>query len=52
LRDLDFCLSDTCQSWRLLPDGKYERIQRAAERPVSAQVELLAKYAAGAVVSP
>jgi polyphosphate kinase len=52
LRDLEFCLSDTCQSWRLLPDGKYERIQRAAERPVSAQVELLAKYAAGAVVSP
>jgi polyphosphate kinase len=52
LRDLDFCLSDTCQSWRLLPDGKYERIQRAADRAVSAQVELLAKYAAGAVVSP
>jgi polyphosphate kinase len=51
LRDLDFCLSDTCQSWRLLPDGKYERIQRG-ERPVSAQAELLAKYAAGAVVSP
>jgi polyphosphate kinase len=52
LRDLDFCLRDTCQSWELLPDGRYERIQRDAVRPVSAQVELLAKYAAGAVVSP
>jgi polyphosphate kinase len=51
LRDLDFCLQDTCQAWELRADGSYERIQRA-ERPVSAQVELLAKYSAGAVVLP
>ena len=30
-----------------LPDGTYERIQRGAERPFSAQAELLAVYAAG-----
>ncbi len=51
LRDLEFCLNDTCQAWQLRADGTYERIQRA-ERPVSAQVELLAKYSAGAAVSP
>src|ERR1700761_4093718 len=26
LRDLNYCLSDTCQAWKLLPDGRYERI--------------------------
>jgi len=52
LRDLHYCLSDTCQAWELLPDGRYERIARAASRPVSSQLELLGKYAAGAPTAP
>jgi polyphosphate kinase len=52
LRDLHYCLSDTCQAWMLLPDGRYERIARAANRPVSSQMELLGKYAAGAPTAP
>jgi len=47
LRDLDLCLSDNCQAWQLLPDGRYERIERGAAAPVNAQEELLATYAAG-----
>jgi polyphosphate kinase len=52
LRDLQYCLDDTCQSWRLLPNGRYERIARAAQRPVNAQMELLNRYAAGAPTAP
>jgi polyphosphate kinase len=52
LRDLKYCLSDTCQAWILLPDGRYERIPRAANRPVNAQIELLSRYAAGAPTAP
>ena len=52
LRDLHYCLSDTCQAWQLMPDGRYERIARAANRPVSSQLELLGKYAAGAPTAP
>jgi polyphosphate kinase len=52
LRDLHYSLSDTCQSWQLLPDGRYERIARAAHRPVSSQMELLGRYAAGAPTAP
>ena len=48
VRDLDICLRDDCQAWQLLPDGSYERVRRGAERPFSAQAELLAAYAAGA----
>ena len=47
LRDLDFCLKDNCQAWELQPDGHYERISRGKERAFSAQVELVAAYAAG-----
>ena len=52
LRELNFCLSDTCQAWRLLPDGRYERIARAEHRPVSVQMELLGRYAAGSPSAP
>ena len=52
LRDLHYCLSDTCQAWKLLPDGRYERILRAVRRPVNAQMELLGRYAAGAPSAP
>jgi len=47
LRDLDLCLSDNCQAWKLMPDGRYERIERGEARAVNAQAELLATYAAG-----
>ena len=52
LQDLKYALSDTCQAWQLLPDGRYERIPRAAHRPVNSQMELLGKYAAGAPNAP
>jgi polyphosphate kinase len=47
LRDLNFCLSDNCQSWILKPDGRYQRSKPGNERACSAQLELLAVYAAG-----
>ena len=50
LRDLDFCLQDNCQAWKLQPDGRYVRISPGGERAVSAQSELLAVYAAGPTV--
>ncbi len=50
LRDLDFCLKDNCQAWKLQPDSSYVRISRASERALSAQSELLAVYAAGPTV--
>jgi polyphosphate kinase len=52
LRELNYYLSDTCQSWRLQPDGRYERIPRAKQRPVNAQLELLGRYAAGSPSAP
>jgi polyphosphate kinase len=50
LRDLDFCLKDNCQAWKLQPDAGYVRISRGSERALSAQSELLAVYAAGPTV--
>ena len=47
LRDLDLCLSDNCQAWKLTSDGQYERIARGEARPLNVQSELLATYAAG-----
>jgi polyphosphate kinase len=52
LRDLNSCLNDTCQTWMLRPDGRYERVTRAADKPVNAQMELLGRYAAGAPTAP
>ena len=46
-RDLDLCLADNCQSWRLKSDGQYERIAPGAARPLNVQSELLSTYAAG-----
>jgi polyphosphate kinase len=51
LRDLDFCLKDNCQAWKLHPDGRYARISRGSERALSAQSELLTVYAAGPTVA-
>ncbi len=48
LRDLDICLRDNVQAWELQPDGTYKRVRRSPdERPLSAQSEMLALYAAG-----
>jgi polyphosphate kinase len=53
LRDLDFCLRDDSQAWLLRPDGVYLRTTAPpGERPVSAQAELLAKYATGGPAFP
>jgi polyphosphate kinase len=51
LRDLDICLNDNCQAWKLQPDGHYQRIKRGSERAFSAQAELLAAYAANPVAT-
>jgi polyphosphate kinase len=48
LRDLRFELEDNCQAWLLQPNGLYQRIRRGPRvKPVHAQQELLAAYAAG-----
>ena len=48
LRDLGFELADNCQAWLLQPNGLYARIRRGPKvKPVNAQQELLAAYAAG-----
>jgi polyphosphate kinase len=52
LRDLELCLADNCQGWRLLPDGRYVRVPRGEGPAVSVQAELLATYAAGSIPVP
>ncbi|MFZ1905352.1 MAG: polyphosphate kinase 1 [Steroidobacteraceae bacterium] len=47
LRDVDICLRDNCQAWKLSPDGRYERLSHGHAKVVNAQMELLALYAAG-----
>jgi polyphosphate kinase len=49
LEDLTRYLEDNTQSWRLLPDGAYERLTPGAEPPRNAQAELLGNFAAGPV---
>jgi polyphosphate kinase len=45
--DLTRYLEDNSQAWRLLPDGRYERLSPGGERTRNAQAELLGSYAAG-----
>ena len=52
LRELHYYLSDTCQAWRLRPDGHYERLPRVGKPPINAQMELLNRYAAGSPTAP
>src|SRR6186713_506590 len=47
LRDLNFYLSDNCQSWDLGRDGGYTRCARGGEELRDAQATLLGRYAAG-----
>ncbi|MGC8521122.1 MAG: polyphosphate kinase 1 [Steroidobacteraceae bacterium] len=52
LEDLLLALSDNSQAWRLLPDGRYERLTSPEQTRVSSQVELLARNAAGTLFGP
>jgi polyphosphate kinase len=47
LRDLHTYLSDNTQAWKLERDGRYTRCERGGKPARDAQVELLARYAAG-----
>jgi polyphosphate kinase len=47
LRDLELYLADNTQAWRLQPDGSYVRAEPGTEPAVSAQKQLLERYAAG-----
>jgi polyphosphate kinase len=46
LRDLNAYLKDNCQAWLLRADGTYVLAAPREEAPLSAQSELLARYAA------
>jgi polyphosphate kinase len=50
LRDLEVYLWDNTQAWTLDRAGEYRREQPGTEPSVSAQIELLETYAAGALV--
>ncbi len=41
MKDLTLFLADNCQAWILLGDGRYEKLQPAGAKPVSAQQNLL-----------
>jgi len=47
LRDLDICLSDNTQAWKLAADGLYVRSSATGKDAISAQDKLLELYAAG-----
>jgi polyphosphate kinase len=47
LEDLTRYLEDNSQAWRLLPDGRYERLSPGKQHTRNAQAELLANFAAG-----
>ncbi|MBX3694270.1 MAG: polyphosphate kinase 1 [Steroidobacteraceae bacterium] len=48
LRNLEASLADNTQAWQLGPDGRYVRLAPGDAEPRSSQLELLARYAAGA----
>jgi polyphosphate kinase len=50
LADLETYLADDTQAWELGRDGMYTKVQTSRESPVSAQAQLLAKYAAGPTI--
>ena len=52
LENLELALKDNCQAWRLLPDGRYERLSPGENPRLSLQAELLARNAAGGVFGP
>ena len=51
LGDLELALRDNTQAWRLLSDGRYERLSAPAQERISLQGTLLARNAAGGVFS-
>jgi len=44
--DLELFLADNCQAWKLLPDGRYEKILPGDEPAISAQSGFLQELAA------
>jgi polyphosphate kinase len=50
LQDLETYLADDMQAWELGRDGTYRKVERSKDSPVSAQAELLARYAAGPTI--
>jgi polyphosphate kinase len=45
LEDLETCLADNVNAWRLGPDGSYARVEADGQARACAQEALLAKYA-------
>jgi len=45
VEDLELYLQDNTNAWDLLPDGTYKKVESGGEPNLSAQLELLAKYA-------
>jgi polyphosphate kinase len=50
LQELETYLSDDTQAWELGRDGIYCKVPTSKDSPVSAQTQLLAKYAAGTAI--
>ncbi|MGD9597039.1 MAG: polyphosphate kinase 1 [Steroidobacteraceae bacterium] len=48
LRHLELALADNAEAWQLDADGRYTRLAPGRAEPVSSQLALLARYAAGA----
>jgi polyphosphate kinase len=50
LQDLETYLADDTQAWELGRDGMYRKVEGSKDSPVSAQAQLLARYAAGSTI--